>query len=399
MRKIRVAVLFNMDGLNWESCRDISAGLQQAYARLGGNQDYEVRRFGVSAHRVKDWNNIFNELAQFAPDVVSIVDHSPYPVLFFKQLESLPPCRIFIHIYGCFRFWCHSLKLYRPLFDKHRFYFLAPSGAQMQLLKNGFSEGVYKFPFPLVDQWFQSLANSSHQARVYKTESTRPLLVYTGRLHLQKNTLQLISFLKEFQKKQNFQFVLAGMYDNSPIDRLGINTSYGTIERLHEEALEGTDFQYLGVLDKASLLQLYSEADLNVSLSTYNDEDFGVSPLEALTSGVPSLLTAWGGYRDYQSDYCQLLPVRYLNGDLELSYTEFSKILTSMLNRPVTKTYRSEVQSYYMKRFSVDTAAMKLRELLHCQSLVAISSEFELPYPAGRLNRWSYLRSYEAYYA
>ena len=49
------------------------------------------------------------------------------------------------------------------------------------------------------------------------------------------------------------------------------------------------------------LKTIYNACDCFVSLSTYHDEDYGMSVIEALSCGLPLVLSDWAGYSGFQS--------------------------------------------------------------------------------------------------
>lgn len=52
---------------------------------------------------------------------------------------------------------------------------------------------------------------------------------------------------------------------------------------------------FKGSVPHKDLNLFYNAADLFVSLSLHHDEDFGMSVAEAMATGLPCVLTDWGG--------------------------------------------------------------------------------------------------------
>ena len=88
--------------------------------------------------------------------------------------------------------------------------------------------------------------------------------------------------------------------DDLAIPYLGKEALPGTFYFHWEESIReyGLDdkVSYLGNLSKEELFELYNGSDCYISLSSHNDEDYGMSPAEALSTGLPCILSQWGGF-------------------------------------------------------------------------------------------------------
>lgn len=98
--------------------------------------------------------------------------------------------------------------------------------------------------------------------------------------------------------------------------------------------------------DLRFLQQAYNGSDVFVSLSLYHDEDFGYSPLEALSCGTPVVCTNWGGYRDFKKSLDKSHSVELIDVSLEENFlivdnsaTE-KKLLKSLKNSNHSKRPR-----------------------------------------------------------
>src|SRR5262249_45432751 len=131
--------------------------------------------------------------------------------------------------------------------------------------------------------------------------ATAPLLLYVGRLNVQKNLHTLLRLLAEVRRTfPEARLCLVGEEDDIVLGEFGVrNTGY--VEWLHHLAAE------LGVADGVTfveprfgedLAQVYAAADVLVNLSFYHRENFGLSQAEAQACGTPVVCTAWGGFKD-----------------------------------------------------------------------------------------------------
>src|SRR5690606_17477950 len=72
-----------------------------------------------------------------------------------------------------------------------------------------------------------------------------------------------------------------------------------------------------GSLPNKELKGVYQGADYLVNLSVHNDEDYGMSVAEAQCSGLPGIITDWGGLAGFHHDglpeATNFIPVRIGN--------------------------------------------------------------------------------------
>lgn len=145
-----------------------------------------------------------------------------------------------------------------------------------------------------------SLAHRQHTSDVplqvrgslHAVSSPGPYLLSVGVSGPRKNTALLVS--------QHLRLVLDGAYKGSLILVGGDGQyhtapreqklAYGTVHRLPQPAHSNPPAVYdIGYVSDSELSQLYSRADLLVSLST--EEGFGYPVLEALAHGTPAIVT------------------------------------------------------------------------------------------------------------
>jgi len=155
--------------------------------------------------------------------------------------------------------------------------------------------------FPCADIFFES-STSCEQARAeFDIPLTSPVLLYTGRLTLEKNVhtlFRLFAAVRAYHPKA--ELILAGKVWNNPFYDLNIEpiSFSGTIRRMGKDLGIEQHVHLLGNLSRAQLAKLYKAADLYVTMSLHHDENFGISPVEAMASSLPVIATSWGGFRD-----------------------------------------------------------------------------------------------------
>jgi glycosyltransferase involved in cell wall biosynthesis len=74
-----------------------------------------------------------------------------------------------------------------------------------------------------------------------------------------------------------------------------INRIYKSLPQNVQERIH-----FMGSVPNAELQSVYQGADMLVNLSVHNDEDYGMSVAEAQCSGLPTILTDWGGLASFR---------------------------------------------------------------------------------------------------
>jgi glycogen(starch) synthase len=122
-----------------------------------------------------------------------------------------------------------------------------------------------------------------HRLKIYNRYRNDKIVTFLGRITSQKGPEYFINAAyKVLQKTSNIRFVMAGDGDLKEklikyVARLGIS------DRFH----------FTGFLNGDDVYRLYSMSDLYVMPSV--SEPFGISPLEALQSGVPVIISKQSG--------------------------------------------------------------------------------------------------------
>jgi glycosyltransferase involved in cell wall biosynthesis len=122
---------------------------------------------------------------------------------------------------------------------------------------------------------------------------------------------------------------------------------------------------YLGTKTAEELNRLYNAGDVFLSLSVHHDEDFGMSPAEALLAGSPAILSRWGGYAAFESAACRVVPVSLRGGQARLDQEGLRKALGSMSDwKSWSFEARSEAARAASRRFSVRAVTGLLDEIV-----------------------------------
>ena len=128
-----------------------------------------------------------------------------------------------------------------------------------------------------------------------------PLLVYVGRLNIQKNIHTLLhAFADILPARPNAVLCLVGDEDNVMLGEFGVKTT-GYVQFLKELATELNIInavRFTGPLLGEDLARVDATADLLVNLGFYHRENFGLAQAEAQSCGIPIVCSDWGGFKD-----------------------------------------------------------------------------------------------------
>jgi glycosyltransferase involved in cell wall biosynthesis len=142
--------------------------------------------------------------------------------------------------------------------------------------------------------------------------------------------------IKAFQKLPNEKLVIVGSYEQSRHFRKHAN---------YIKKIKPKNVEILSWVDEKKLIELY--ADCKGFITTSQDEDFGMTPIEAMASGKPVIAPNEGGYKETIINNKTGVLIKDIDEDkLVNSIKEMSKRLKSKKNRNI---YKNECQKQARK--------------------------------------------------
>lgn len=372
---MKIAIIRGRDIASWASCQTIISGLEILYRQSTFKESLTLFSCDHKA-TLSELVLLAQEIALDKPEKIILLDYLPSPGKIITAItmayrdQPIPP--IVCHLYGDF-----ILRIgdWRDLVEKKllNIKLLCASRAQAGLVQKVFGHDqnlISVFPFPVEKNLFNFSPSTRDQERKRLGIENNFVFLYAGRLSVQKNVLELIKAFKSFQEKFGSQakLLLAGPFDDLGVPYLGESYLSGYYQQLivREVGLDNS-IKYVGNLSLNDLGSIMNAADCFISLSTHNDEDFGMAPLQALCTGLPAILSRWGGYADFSSDDSDtvaLIPVKFNDMKPEPDYTYLQKIMFQMVQRGNQNTSRKRFAEMYNQKYSTDHLTSRLNSLL-----------------------------------
>lgn len=388
MVKHRIGHIYAEDPASWGSCRSILRNLRATYDRLV--DDHEVIPLPLckakSRYDLSYGNGYFLEAARtIAKKKITklvFLERHPHIAPLLLALKTVAPgyaddLDYYFHVYGDFTLFPDYWREIGEELEGRRISLLCASDRQKMLVRSMEQDpsraAAAYCPFPVDAHKFAFSQDEREQWRRKLGVGDRHLALYTGRLSLQKGVINLLSeFHRQMESGVDAVLALAGDCDDIGGPALGLSLDPGYFYQRFEEALKSLPpssrerVQWLGNLSAEELRGLYSAADSFASLSLYHDEDFGMSPAEALVSGLPALLSDWGGYSSFEGAgyHVSLVPVHLTERGLALDYDTLRPLWREILRREPGTEGREAAAEAFARRYSVPAVAEHIRNLL-----------------------------------
>ena len=377
---MKIALIFSKKSSLWTSCQRITPNILKLYERQSSylypihfnfHHDINAVECLQMAKKIKDQGI----------DCMAFLDHSPHPKQLLIPLEFLlgkteARPKLIFHLYGDFTLYSSYWIELENILKRYKCKFLAASDRE-QMLVSQFIKApqnkVFKLPFPVDEKQFKIDNKVRKTARKeLNIQEKTPVFLYTGRISLQKNILFLINnFVRASKKaKEPPVLIIAGGFDNIGIPFTGHHPlphyySFQFYRHLYNINPKKIRIEFVGQLSLTQLFKYYNASDYFISLSTHNDEDFGMSPIEAMFCGNRSILTDWGGFASFQTQesFCQMIPVTFSGEKIIIDHNMAVHLYSKAMEQasPIKRKFISE---YYQKKFGVRGLTNSLRNII-----------------------------------
>ena len=344
-------------------------------------------------------DSLASEIIDYSPDSMVHIDHRPHIDELLKAIEKKAKWSIwerptlYIHVYGDFTLYFNNWCQIEKILKKYKVVFICASDKQVSLVKSLLHKAdnyVVKCPFPVNEKDFyysEKIRESSRNKLQLKENQLG--FVYTGRISYQKNILALIKSFSFFLNNTNInsKLYLAGQFDDIYQPFLGKHFKENEFFYYFNLLLDELPIQnrnkivFLGHLNPDELKELYNGCDYYISLSVHNDEDYGMSPAEALCCGLPCILTDWGGFSSFakmdKDNCCQLIPVKINNEVINYQENYLIKTMIQCASRPINKRKRHQLSKHFLKCISTVNIARTIKAI-HNRNITIFKGVSEL---------------------
>lgn len=369
---------------NWVSCQKIVYNLHQSYQLLN---EIELINFNYDTAMTKEEVlETAQQIIEEKPDVILILDHKPHPLPILKHIieeffKLNHISRFVFHIFGDFSLYYPEWFKLSKLLVKQNVEFICASQAQSHLInKYLINSHSHTCPFPVDEKEFFYRPNLRfEQRKAWGLGSDDIAYVFTGRLSRQKRIHSLLVTFSQFlieTNTSNAHLYLYGFPDHIGDSFLGkwetegeyfrkINRIYKALPESHQSKIH-----FMGGVPNKELHSVYQGADYLVNISVHNDEDYGMSVAEALCSGLPTILTEWGGLSSFRvkgmEDATRFIPVKIgFRQKIVDKRTFINQLVSSFKNGPYSK--RDQLSKNALKQFGIE-AASKILKGIHSNS-------------------------------
>lgn len=150
-------------------------------------------------------------------------------------------------------------------------------------------------PFGVHQRDFQFSDEEKKSARAsLKLSDDQIAILFAGRLsfHAKAHPFPMVMAIEEAAKKtkKKISLLLCGQFPNEPVQQAFMRAAAQYAPHIETIWIDGKD--------PNAYNQAWAAGDIFVSLSDNLQETFGITPVEAMASGMPTLVSDWDGYKD-----------------------------------------------------------------------------------------------------
>jgi glycosyltransferase involved in cell wall biosynthesis len=315
------------DTIYWDSFKLLKDGLKsQLINNSGGN--YQIIRPKSFFHLN---SSDFDALSTHSRVEVFILDHRFQSSLIKELLKLRSNLRVWFHLWGKL---IPRLKELSELLGDERFGLTVGSKTQFTALTRIFGATELIQYIPYLPHGHRSyLERQDLPLKIDQADG--PIFAYIGRISRGKNVTKLMEIFRQYYfTSGKGRLVIAGAPDNTnlfsvpPAYNLGVEAEL-FFSLLQEYQDAGVPIDYLGHINASQVNKLLSITNRLLSLSTAEEEDFGMSIYEALSLGVPVTLSKWQGHNEFSGvEGVSFLTLNYQNDGLHIDLSDFNQSLS-----------------------------------------------------------------------
>ncbi len=355
-RRLRVGIISrkNLDSLKSISAQMLFRNVSKVIESRFNSRYLFFENYRNQKEQKKEFNKFVSscDLAlELAPTRMFESEDKTIPIVFFALGFMSNPFNFFSGFYK--RLHSSNSILFSSKSDFEIFKILFPDFAD---------EMGYILPFPLDVDKFKPQGKRKNRLtrKKFSIPDDSPLLLYAGRINIQKNIHTLLKIFKELIKTfPKARLCIAGAEDNCDFLEFDIK-NHGYAEYIKNKCYEyGIANKVImpGQLEREELISLYSSADIFINCTFDYYENFGYSQVEAMACQTPVICTEWGGLKDTivhgRTGYH--MPTIVTNNGVKVDWQSGLKYLKALLdNRKKLLEMSKEARKYVKANYSFD---------------------------------------------
>lgn len=378
---MKIGLIYSFAESDWFSVTKIVQNLLESYKLA--LKDAHVEHINYSVHLTPEENEKnAKEALDKNLDKIIFLDHKPHLIHFLPLIsrhgkEKLK--EVIVHVFGDFTLSFLNWKRTEVFLENKKVKFICASDKQVKLIQKFVKQNiVFKSPFPVDKKHFYCDFSKREQVRKDLGFATDDFLfLYTGRLSELKGVKELIyTFLKlKSEKKLNpeHKLVLAGKFGLVDSPYMPGKQVLGEYYRHAQSIIEShpeeiaRDVVFLGNIPNQNLTTYLNTADKFVSLSYYQDEDYGMSVAESFMAGLPGVLTDWAGYSSFKmsemEEATRFIPVKFEHKKIFVDEAKLEEVLIKSKEERFPDEKRKRFASLFASQFSIEACSTSLKAL------------------------------------
>ena len=234
------------------------------------------------------------------------------------------------------------------------------------------SIGHELIPFGVDTSIFYPIADKKQLRKKYNVPEDAFLMVYCGRINLQKNPTLLLSILRDLKcKYDNIMIMFIGSYDEFYISEFN-NGEVPDIKMEFQKLIDEFEISDRIIFfetqnDARTYAEMINMADIGINMTTLISENFGYTPVEMQSCGLPVVGTDWGGLKDTIIDGVTGFKIETIHSHFgaRINIEQAKDRIEYLINHPdklveMEKNARENVE----KNFSKRNFAEKVQDLI-----------------------------------
>ena len=268
-----------------------------------------------------------------------------------------PELKVYIPIYGDMTIEHEKWRKWDKTLRGKNIHFVAASPRSAEQIKTlVINPSVTVLPYPVADRFFEE----------QRSGALPHSLVYAGRITPQKNVLELMhAFLVTKEWGDVGQLHIAGKFHDRGFHFHSRLVDQAEFERTFHKLVQDSQgsILYHGALSQDELALLFGKCRNVVSLSTYHDEDYGLSVAQGMAMGCAPILSDWGGHGFFLD--CQGAAAVTLSLDeYAIPHPRLKSITKALVMRSADEAASGSIRAWAKANTSIAAVASRLRSIL-----------------------------------